>query len=217
MNNKDNDILLTIKDLSVKLNQKSLFRKVNLTLNESDKIVIYGKSGCGKSTFILTLLGFVTDFSGEISFKNLPPLTAKNLYHIRKYTAWIPQETGLHFTNGEEIFNTVFGFKNNKTVTPSKNQIQKTLNQLNLPYDILDKPFQQLSGGEKQRLLINVGLLQNKPLLLLDEPTSALDKSNRKAVIEAIKNYPFACIMVSHDEDLLNAFENKINFENYTV
>ena len=215
MPNKNNDIILTVEHLSVRLSGKVIFDNVNLSLRENEKCVIYGKSGCGKSTFLLTLLGFIPDFSGEIIFNQTLKLSSETIFKIRQFTAWVPQETALHFNNGKELFDTLFSLKNNKHLFPSSSEINTTLSVLNLDAGILDKPFSTLSGGEKQRLLIAAGLLQKKPLLLLDEPTSALDKANRSAVINAIKNYPFACIAVSHDNELIDAFDKPLNFETF--
>mgnify|MGYP001189593851 FL=1 len=217
MNNKITDILLTVDDLSVYLNNKPLFEDFTLSLKKDEKCVIYGKSGCGKSTFLSTLLGFTPNFSGQIIFNNSIRLLPENVHLIRQLTAWVPQETAQQFTFGKEVFDTLFSFKNNRNIRPKKEEIIAVLADLNLDESILEKPFSVLSGGEKQRLLIAAGLLQKKPLLLLDEPTAALDKSNRKAVINAIHNYPYACIIVSHDNELIAAFDKKINFESFAV
>ncbi len=168
-------------------------------------------------TFLHTLLGFVPGFRGKIIYRNNLPLTPDTIPLVRQLTAWVPQETTFDFASAKEALMTPFTFKLNKAKTPENSKITRILQQLNLPEDILNQRFNTLSGGEKQRLLLASGILLEKPLLMLDEPTSALDSHNKSAVIKALKNYPFACLIISHDEELIQAFDRKLCFENFTV
>ncbi len=217
MNHKINDIILSVENLSVSIQNKPLFSRLSFALKANETCVIYGKSGCGKSTFLQTLLGFVSGFQGKIIYRNNLPLTPGTIPLVRQLTAWVPQETAFDFASAKEALMTPFTFKLNKSKIPENSKITHILQQLNLPEDILTQPFNALSGGEKQRLLLASCLLLEKPLLMLDEPTSALDSHNKSAVIQLLKNYPFACLIISHDEELIQAFDHKLCFENFTV
>ncbi len=68
------------------------------------------------------------------------------------------------------------------------------------------KIIKTFSGGQQARLLLAAALIQDPDLLLLDEPTNNLDKAGIAHLTEFLINYPKTCIVISHDEDFLNAF-----------
>jgi ABC-type multidrug transport system ATPase subunit len=84
-----------------------------------------------------------------------------------------------------------------------KSKIENMLSQLDIPVDYLDKPIENLSVGEQQRVCIVRTLLANPDVILFDEPTSALDPQRAKKVLELIKQintqYQKTVILVSHD------------------
>ena len=88
----------------------------------------------------------------------------------------MPQEIDLPCVTAKELLHFPFNFKNN--TLPENNVIIEMLNKLNLSESILDKEVSDISGGEKQRILLSSVILLNKPYLFLDEPTSALDDKN---------------------------------------
>ena len=77
-----------------------------------------------------------------------------------------------------------------------------------------------MSGGQKQRLIINQTLLKKTPILIMDEPTSSLDINNENIfcniIQEEMKKREFTFILISHNYNLLNKLCNKIiNFDNF--
>ena len=76
------------------------------------------------------------------------------------------------------------------------------MRELELEHDILDKNFQELSGGEKQRIGILTSLLLNRDIYLLDEVTSALDMKLKKKVADYfLAQEDWTLLIISHDQE----------------
>lgn len=73
--------------------------------------------------------------------------------------------------------------------------------------DDVDKPAGVLSGGEKTRLSLATLVASSANVLLLDEPTNNLDPASREEILNALKNYQGAIVMVSHDEGAVEALD----------
>ena len=81
---------------------------------------------------------------------------------------------------------------------------------IGFPERAADTPVENLSGGEKSRLLIGLATFGGPHLIMLDEPTNHLDIDSRAALIEAINDYPGAVMLVSHDRYLLEACADRL-------
>jgi ABC-type transport system involved in cytochrome bd biosynthesis fused ATPase/permease subunit len=153
-------------------------------------------------------LGFVPIQEGEV-FVNELQVNHKNIHEIRKMISWLPQDLFFDIKSCRELVNLPFQFLVNKPFQPTDIQFQEMTNQLLLPKDILDKNLNEISGGQRQRLVLASLLLVPKPILLLDEPTSALDQKSTEAVLEILKSQKKTLISSSHDS-FWNARMDKI-------
>jgi len=193
-----NDIL-NIENIKVEYDNEPVFQNLSFTINKGDKIVITGDSGKGKTSLINALLGFVPISQGKITWFD-KELNKENINDIRKEISWLPQETALYFESVKEMIYTPFSFKNNKTVTPSEKEIFKIFKVFNLSDDILNKQIDEISGGQKQRLLLTGIFLLHKPVMILDEPTSSVDENNKKIIADFILSKDdVTVIAISHD------------------
>lgn len=90
-------------------------------------------------------------------------------------------------------------------------EIINFFNLLGLNKNLLNSRINEISGGEKQRILLATTILLKKPLLLLDEPTSALDNKSIQLTIQLLQSLSnVTMIAISHDETFINSFDNKI-------
>ncbi|MFH1727792.1 MAG: ATP-binding cassette domain-containing protein [Pseudomonadota bacterium] len=193
--------MIKFENINVSFQSKILLENFNLEIYPQDKVLIKGRSGIGKSTILKLLLGFVKADNGQIYFKDDELI--KNIWHIRKNFAYVPQDLDIFAGNTLNLFAEIAAFKGNNGLDFSKDTIIKYFDIFLLEKDILQKNYEDLSGGEKQRIAVIVALLLNKSIFLLDEITSALDKESAEAIIKYFCNLSSATqIIISHDESL---------------
>lgn len=188
--------ILQWKNLSVTVGNRTLFSGFSGILFPGEKTHIFGPSGCGKSTFLKIIMGFFHEFTGTISVSGIP-LTAQNIWQIRREVAWLPQEADVGgFPTAGDFVWTTFSYAQNKK---AHSEIYTWLDVLQLRRSILEERPETLSGGEKQRLALASVLALNRRLVLLDEPLSALDSLSVSVVSNVVSGLvDTAVVVVSH-------------------
>lgn len=209
--------ILKVEKLSFKYDDKNILNDISFTLDVGDFVGILGPNGCGKSTLLKNINRWLKPHSGSVYIddSNVLKLSVKDL---AKRVATVPQDTSL-----EDI-----GFTVEQVVSMGRNPHLKSFERERLQdmsiiedsmktMDVLhlrDKPVNQLSGGEKQRVLIARALAQQPTLLLLDEPTSHLDINYQWELLELLKDLcvkkSLTILVVLHDINLASMFCNKV-------
>ncbi len=173
-------------------------------------MMLMGKSGCGKSTFLKLLMGFYQKETGIIKLYG-KEISAYPLLQLRQLITYVPQKSYLF--EGTIRENIAVGSIEKEHVTD-----EEIANAAKLAYaDEFIQTFPQgydtylnaggnnLSVGQRQRIAIARAFLKNSPILLMDEPSSALDayseKMIRKAIAELAKDK--VMIMVAHQGNFL--------------
>lgn len=210
--------MISLKEIYLNINNVSIFKNLNLFIAKNKKAVISGQSGIGKSTLLNLLLGFVRPDSGLIEI-NKKLLSASTVKSIRRLISWLPQNVNILGKGSvRSIIDEIFNYKINRSVKPSFEKLQLYLDKLNLDQKILENDFENLSGGEKQRIGIIICLLLERPIMLLDEPTSALDNATKKKVMEMIlKNEAITVLACSHDSDWIQQSDYIYKIENKNI
>jgi putative ABC transport system ATP-binding protein len=192
--------MIQLEQVNVVKQDNVILKDINLTIHKGDRILLKGESGSGKSTLIKSLL-YYEYFQGRILF-NGKAITRKNLCHYRWQSGYISQTEPKFNENVRDFLKLPYKFKSNKTLIFDSQKIPQLLKKLNFEEKVLDKHFSELSGGEKQRLLILQMLMLNRPIYLLDEVTSALDKKNIRAAVSLITGDETRTILsVSHNQE----------------
>ncbi|MHA1105200.1 MAG: prenyltransferase/squalene oxidase repeat-containing protein, partial [Promethearchaeota archaeon] len=168
------------ENLSVFVGKKLIVDSVSLNLQHGKILGILGESGAGKSTFIKGLLG-MRKLTGFCRIYGLD-INKRNARRIRPIYGYVPQDLAklyLDFTVLENIF--YFGNQYGLTEKEIYSRAKRILRNLEIE-DKRDEYVRNLSGGQKRRVSIAIGLIHNPIFLILDEPTSGLDPIIRESL-----------------------------------
>lgn len=202
--------MISFNNCSFIYKDKLLINNLSFNINRGDKYVLFGPSGSGKSTIINAILGFERPNNGDIIVDGRQ-CNNDNFAYIRSITSYLPQDISLPYTTVKELIYSPFEFKINKHNTPTNQEIFYYFKKLGLNENLLNANINEISGGEKQRILLATTILLKKPILLLDEPTSALDAKSILMTIDTLKSLSETTMLaISHDEMFTNSFDNKI-------
>ncbi|NEG68697.1 iron ABC transporter ATP-binding protein FetA (plasmid) [Pantoea agglomerans] len=205
--------LLDVKDVAFSVGDRQLLKPVSLQLYQGDYVLLTGPSGSGKSTFLKILASLITPTSGQIFFRN-SEITTLKAEDYRQQVSYCFQTPQLF---GQTVYDNLALPWQIRRQKPQRDKLVAALESVNLSPDMLNKPVEQLSGGEKQR----VGLLRNlqfmPEVLLLDEVTSALDEENRLSVLSLINRISaeekVAVVRISHDVNDIQQAEQVLRLE----
>jgi ABC-type multidrug transport system ATPase subunit len=163
-------VSITLNNLGKKFKTEWVFRKLNFTINEGDKLVILGNNGSGKSTLLQIISGFVSVNEGEIIYKHQNQIISEDLLHEKLSFASPYLQLIEELTLNELV-------EHCKVSKPFKQNLstQSFIDAIDLKTSS-DKLIKQFSSGMKQRVKLGLALYADTPLLLLDEPISNLDE-----------------------------------------
>ncbi|MDB2348326.1 ABC transporter ATP-binding protein [Candidatus Poseidoniales archaeon] len=189
---------IEIQSLTLSYDENLILSNCNLRLTEGEILVILGASGCGKTTLLRAIAGFVKPDSGSIH------LNGRSLVEFQ------PEERNIGmlfqrpvlFPHKDVLGNILFAYRRKKDRNMEDvNQIMRDMG----IYEMKNQPIETLSGGEAQRVVLARALLTNPELLLLDEPLSSLDLDVRRQLASEIrttlKSKGIAAIHVTHDHE----------------
>ncbi len=184
----------------------NILKDISFNLAEKDIMCILGPNGTGKTTLLRCLLGLNQIKSGRITIdgKDLSRVTAKQR---AKMIAYVPQSTTMTFSyeaRAVVLMGRIAHLSFGRTHTKSDRLIaEESMEKLGIRH--LGKClFQQLSGGERQMVLVARALAQQSNILVMDEPTANLDFSNQIKILKVINNLSkqgYAILMTSHFPD----------------
>jgi tungstate transport system ATP-binding protein len=204
----------TIKNLKHCYNQDAVVLDIeDLTVAASRVIGLYGPNGSGKST-LLKVLGFIEKpTAGEILFNGqaVTPFSQK----IRLKTVFLPQKP--YLLKRSVYQNLLYGLAIRKDTHDHRNRIREALGMTGLSFDkFARRQWNDLSGGEIQRVALAARFILKPEVLLLDEPTSSLDirslHSIKKALLTASRGWKTTCIIASHDRNWLDEACDEVRY-----
>lgn len=198
--------MIEIKHLSKGYGNQILFENFSYTFSNTGFYLIYGYSGCGKTTFLNMLLRLEAFDGGMIYIngKRLLDYSGEELYEMVAYMAQdsylIPYLTiDEHFQIYPEIYH----------------QCIEMMHMFQLEHVLHAYPS-ELSGGEKQRICLLKALAMDKKIIMLDEPTASLDEENKNMVFSLLKEIgkQALIICISHDKDAFKYCDYALDFQN---
>ena len=179
---------LSARGLSKSYGSLEIFTDVDLAIDRGSRVVVLGLNGAGKTTLLRMLAGATQPDTGEVVYGH----GAKLGYFAQEH----------EILEGERTV-----FENMKSAAPDLDdtRVRTILGSFLFSGDDVDKPAGVLSGGEKTRLSLATLVASSANVLLLDEPTNNLDPASREEILNALKAYTGAIVMVSHDEGAVEA------------
>ena len=178
--------MLHINNACIAFGTEVLFSGFSMKLERGETACIVGQSGCGKTSLLNAVMGFVPLKEGSIQVGETL-LDISTIDSVRRQIAWIP-----------------FGLKVNRSVPFSEERLFTCFDELGLEHELYTKRVNEVSGGQRQRIMLAVAAMLNKPLIIIDEPTSALDAGSTGKVLSFFRRQAergTAVLAVSHDKD----------------
>ena len=206
--------IIRLENVGFKVGNHDILKNINFSVNEGQIVTVTGPSGGGKST-LLKLIGLLNSptsgtiqYQGKNAFEYEPTEYRKKVSYffqnailfddtVRDNLAFPAKIRGVEFDEGRAI---------------------EGLKIVQLSSTDLDKPIQELSGGEKQRVALIRNLMYPPKVLLMDEVTSSLDKENRAIVVSYIrrlnKEEKITVLWITHNQDEIDASNEIITITN---
>ncbi len=218
--------LVTLRDLTLGFGHPTLMEKINLRIEEGERIALLGRNGCGKSTLLKLLTKEILPDHGEIQFRTglvvarMSQDVAADI-HGTNYAVIASGlgEIGQHINNYHACSlqlddpASVEGMHRAQEKIDSANawhyiqRIEIILSKLLLNGD---EDFRSLSGGQSRRVLLGRALVQEPHILLLDEPTNHLDISMIEWLEDFLLAQNTALVFVSHDRRFVRRLATRI-------
>ncbi len=198
---------LNIKNLVVQFDDLTVLDNINLTINQGEFICILGSSGCGKTTLLNVMAGFINPTSGQVCYENRiikkPTSEICTIYQEHALFPWMTIyeniESGLKFSK--------------VNISKRKSIIKKFLHDFDLKGYGEYYPH-EISHGMRQRVAICRSLAVNPAMILMDEPFSSLDPVTKlklqKYILNVWKKTNKTIVFVTHDIDEAIFLSDKI-------
>lgn len=205
---------IDIKDLYFRYDKDYILKNINLKIYDKDFIAIIGPNGGGKTTFIKLILGLLKPSKGEIK------IYGKDPQDFKEHIGYLPQITNFNIDIPINVLDIVLQgrLKKNKYFYNSKDiEICESFMKRLKIFELKNRKISQLSGGQRQKVLLARALVSNPKVLILDEPTASIDIEGQKEIYEIIKELDITKIVVSHDIKILFEGVNRVFYINQNV
>ena len=197
--------MLELKNVAFSHSGRLLQQGLSFVAERGKVTAVSGPSGCGKTTMLRAILGFHPVDKGFISIDG-ELVTALSAQAFRQFVAFVPQELSFPHDRVKDLVELPFRLKANSSLSFSRERVMDQCHRLGLDSSLYDKRLSDISGGERQRIMIaNLGLL-GKPLVLVDEPTSALDPQSASLVATFLQELALkgaAVLAVTHSTEFV--------------
>ena len=200
--------LIDIKNLSKSYGGRRVLKDLSLEINEGDHLYIVGENGSGKTTLMKLMLGLLYADKGEIRFSGFG----------KSEIGYLPQSAEIQRDFPACVWEVVLsGTLSRKRLLPfysksDRERAKAALKKLNIE-NLSRQPLCELSGGQRQKVLLARALCATKKVLLLDEPLTALDPASAVefySLMDELRHDGITVIIISHDVSCAVHYGNKI-------
>lgn len=210
---------IKVKHLGVTLGSQVILEDINLHIHCGSLNAVIGRNGAGKSTLIRAVLGEMAH-TGNIEFKD-----RENGRIQKMKIGYVPQSLNVEKQTPVSVYDMIASYQSSAPVflRKSRKVKEKILEHLSIfqAEHLLDKQVCNLSGGELQRVLLSMAVMDSPNLLLLDEPVSGMDQNGMELFYRTIyqlkEAYDLAVILISHDLEYVRKYADKVILLDKTV
>ena len=174
---------LSVQRVTKRYGERLALREVSFEATPGERVAIIGPNGAGKTTLLSILAGIQTATSGNVS-------------RLPRDIGWVPQHAAVY--SKLSVAENLRLFARLEKVPDPNAAVERMLDQTGLR-DRADDELGKLSGGNRQRVNIAVGLLSDPPALLLDEPSASLDPRQRERLWEFLDELGRTVVFSTHD------------------
>jgi len=186
--------IINLEGVSVGYDGKPVLQRLNLRIDQDDRIALLGRNGEGKSTLAKLLAG------------RLPPMDGQMTVSGKLRVGYFAQ----HQVEELHVDETPIDHLRRLRPDEAPARLRARLGGFGIGAEQAETVVGKLSGGQKARLSLMLATLEAPHLLILDEPTNHLDIESREALVEALTAYSGAVILVSHDMHLLSLVADRL-------
>lgn len=208
--------IIDVSNLSFGYTSELVLKDVNLCVDEGQFICITGENGSGKSTLLKVLLGELKHFEGSIKLFGNPINSIKDFKDI----GYVPQNSVMNKVAFPTTCREMVAINLYRSFGPVKfpgkkhfERAEKALVDMGLE-KYVRTPFNELSGGLQQRVMITRALINDPRLLILDEPTAGVDNESKVRFLDLLETVTqernITAVLVSHELELVS---RHINFD----
>ncbi len=181
--------IIDIENLSIKYDNKKIFKNVSFYIEDGDRIQLKGKNGCGKSSIIKLILGEDISYDGKIYIQNNLKIS-----YISQDTSHL-KGTLSEYSKDNNIDDTLF---------------KSILRKLDFERELFNKKIESYSEGQKKKVLIAKSLCEEANIYIWDEPLNYIDIFSRMQIEDLLLKYNPTMIFVEHDEKFSSSIATKI-------
>lgn len=208
--------MLSLKDLTIGYGTKTVFNTINADFDKGSLIALAGNNGTGKSTLLKTISGLLEPISGSILLEGKKISAYESLDYSKLVSVVLTDKIGgFNLTVWDVVAAGRIPYLNafGNLKAEDKELVNASLQQIGIS-DLANSFYDELSDGQKQKVLIAKSLAQQTPVILMDEPTAFLDYESRHRLFALLKQLAKeqqkTIIVSSHDLDILLKSVDKV-------
>ena len=187
--------LLTVENLSVKIDEETILDNINFILRPGDKTALIGQNDIQTTALIRALMGDI-EYEGTVK------------WGVTTSQSYLPKDNSRDFASGESILDWLRQFASKEE--DDNTFLRGFLGRMLFSGDEVNKSVNILSGGEKVRVMLSKLMLLKSNVLVLDDPTNHLDLESISSLNDGLKNFKESIIFASHDHEFIQTLANHI-------
>ena len=187
--------LLTVENLSVKIDGETILDNINFILRPGDKTALIGQNDIQTTALIRALMGDI-EYEGTVK------------WGVTTSQSYLPKDNSRDFASGESILDWLCQFASKEE--DDNTFLRGFLGRMLFSGDEVNKSVNVLSGGEKVRVMLSKLMLLKSNVLVLDDPTNHLDLESISSLNDGLKNFKGSIIFASHDHEFIQTLANHI-------